>query len=559
MSARPRGRGSHSASQITVAGDRRGVSRGAARGDARGGLDDAELPFRPRVHEILNRHPAVGLAVGVVRDGHLAFFHGHGLADIASKVPVTEDTVFRIGSITKVFTAIAVMQLWEQGWIDLDAPANDYLRAFKLTPAHAGWRPATLRHLLTHTAGIPEVRGLADLLDADFTPSGGRPAVLSVRAGEPMPSLAEYYRDGLRMVVEPGTAFAYTNHGFATLGQVVEDVSGLPLERYLRERIAEPLGMVDTDLLRPGRVATGYRLGRRGPRAVPNRVWIDAGAGEVYSTARDMARFVSALLGGGANEHGRILEPATLAGMFEPHYQPHPRIPGVGLAFFRGDVDGHRTVGHDGILPGYNSSILLAPGDGVGLMAFTNGSAGAFAWLQVELDHLLRQLIGVSDDGARDCIPHHPEIWADLTGRYVFQPRIADLRVRLMLSGGAEVFVGGGRLMVRLLTPVPIPFRGLPLEPADGHDPDVFRLDLSRFGMSSVRVVFRREAGRRATAVHADLGGQPWTLVRRRVRRTRHTPALGTLAAAALAFRRRPGLPAGRARAHLARRRGAPT
>lgn len=77
-----------------------------------------------KVAEILNRHPAIGLAVGMVREGRLAFFHGHGLADIASKRPITEDTVFRIGSLTKTFTAIAVMQLWEQGWIDLDAPAN---------------------------------------------------------------------------------------------------------------------------------------------------------------------------------------------------------------------------------------------------------------------------------------------------------------------------------------------------------------------------------------------------------------------------------------------------
>ena len=113
---------------------------------------------RARVDEILNRRPAVGLAVGVVRDGRLEFFHGHGLADIASNTPITEDTVFRIGSITKLFTAIAVMQLCEQGLVDLDAPANDYLRAYQLIPAEAGFRPATLRHLLTHTAGIPDVR-----------------------------------------------------------------------------------------------------------------------------------------------------------------------------------------------------------------------------------------------------------------------------------------------------------------------------------------------------------------------------------------------------------------
>jgi len=503
-------------------------------------VTNPEVELQRRIDEILNRRPAVGLAVSVIRGGH-AEFQARGLAEIATSAPITEDTVFRIGSITKLFTAIAVMQLVKDGRVDLDAPASGYLRAYRLVLTEAGWRPATVRHLLTHTAGIPEVRGVSDLLHADFTPSGGHPAPMSVKAGEPMPSLAAYYRDGLRVVVEPGTAFAYTNHGFATLGQVVEDVSGLPLDRYFREHIFEPLGMADSDLVRSERVvsrlATGYVLGRAGPRAVPDRVWIDAGAGEIYSTPRDMARFVAALLGGGANEHGRVIEPATLAMMFGPHYQPDSRIPGMGLGFFRGDVGGRRLVGHDGILPGFNSALLLAPDDGVGLIAFTNGSSGAFGWLQIELDRLLRELLGLSDEAVRSDVPHHPEIWADLCGRYVFPRRIADLRVRLMLSGGAEVFVGGGRLKVRLLTPVPVPFRGLPLEPADEHDPSVFRLDLLRFGMPSVRVVFSRDAGGRSTAVHTDLGGQPVSLARPLDAGTNRRwlrPALGAVAAVGL-------------------------
>jgi hypothetical protein len=188
-------------------------------------------------------------------------------------------------------------------------------------------------------------------------------------------------------------------------------------------------------------------------------------------------------------------------------------MPGMGLGFFRGEVGGHRVVSHDGILPGFNSALLLAPDDGVGIIAFTNGSSGAFGWLQIELDGLLRQLLDAREEVAGD-LPHHPEVWAGLCGRYVFPPRIADLRLRLMLARGAEVSVRGGRLAVRVLAPVPVPFQGLPLEPDDEHDPFVFRLDLSRFGMPSVRVVFSRGAGGRASAVHTDLGGQPWSLVR---------------------------------------------
>ena len=139
-----------------------------------------------RVDEILCRRPAVGLAVGVVRDGRIAFFRAHGVADIASFKPVTEDTAFRIASITKTFTAIAVMQLWEQGRIDLDAPANEYLRAYRLVAAQPGDRPATVRHLLTHTAGIPETIHPWGVIRPDFGES--------VPAGLPLPTLAEYYR-----------------------------------------------------------------------------------------------------------------------------------------------------------------------------------------------------------------------------------------------------------------------------------------------------------------------------------------------------------------------------
>jgi CubicO group peptidase (beta-lactamase class C family) len=205
-----------------------------------------QLEMKAKVGEVLNRWPTAGLAVGVVRDGSLAWFHGHGVADIGSGTPVTQDTVFRIASITKTITAIAVMQLWEQGLVDLDAPANHYLRGYSLVPARASFRPATLRHLLTHTAGVRAVRRPSDLL---------RPTLgWGARVARPAPSLAEYYRGGLRVDVEPGTKWAYSNHGFATLGQIVEDVSGIPLDRYLRERVFGPLGMGSSDLVRSERV-----------------------------------------------------------------------------------------------------------------------------------------------------------------------------------------------------------------------------------------------------------------------------------------------------------------
>jgi len=526
---------------------RSGKGRGS---QARGVVDESDMTAR--VKEILNRWPTVGLAVGVVCDGRLVFFHGHGLADIESRTAVTEDTVFRIASLTKTFTAIAVMQLWERGLVDLDAPANDYLRAYQLIPARASFRPATVRHLLTHTAGIPEVVYASDLLHPGWGPFGARPAIHSVKIGEPMPSLAEYYRGGLPVVVEPGTVFAYTNHGFATLGQIVEDVSGEPLDRYLREHIFGPLGMADSDLVRSERVmrllATGYDLGPSGAKAVTDREWIGRGGGGIYSSSRDMARYVAALLGGGANEHGRVLQPETLATMFAPHYQPDPRLTGIGLGFFCHDAGGHLVVSHEGILPGFNSELFVAPDDSLGLFAFTNGSSGATAWLPIELGRLLHHLLDVPDEVVRSDIPQHPEIWDEICGRYRLPQRVSDLRGRVMMGGGAQVFVRGGRLMLRVRTPLPALYGGLPLYPDSDADPYVFRLDLSKFGMATVRLVFGHEARVGTKAIHTDLGSQPVSLYMRptaTLTRLWATSALGALTAAAAVtavrrLRRRP-------------------
>ena len=479
--------------------------------------DEAKL--RARIDGILNRHPAVGLAVGVIRDGSFEFY-GRGFADIASGAPISKDTVFRIGSITKVFTAIALMQLCEDGLVDLHAPASNYLRSYELVSARAGFRPPTLRHLLTHTSGIPDVRHIVDL----FHPN------LGVKFGEPLPSLAEYYRGGLRVVAQPGTVFAYSNHGFATLGQIIEDVSGTTLERYFQERIFQPLGMSDTGLVRSApigaRLATGYTLGRRGAQVVPDRDWIGAAGGGIYSTTSDIARFAAALMRGGTNGHGPVLDPAALATMFDAHYRSDPRLPGWGLGFIRAEAGGHLLVGHDGFVPGFNSKFLVAPDDGVGVVAFTNGSKGAFLWLQTELTRLLRDLLGVPNEVVRTDIAHHPEIWTELCGRYRLPPRISDLRGRLAAPAGVEVLARGGHLVIRALTPVPGLYRGLPLHPDDEDDPYVFRLDLSELGMSSVRVVFGRDAASGTAAIHAeaDLGGL--SLIRRPAaeRRVRLSP-----------------------------------
>jgi CubicO group peptidase (beta-lactamase class C family) len=462
--------------------------------------DDA-LQLAARVNEILNRWPTVGLAVGVVRDGSLGFFHGHGLADIDARIPVTADTVFRIASVTKTFTAIAIMQLYEQGIVDLDAPAGEYLRAYALAPAKPTFRAPTLRHLLTHTAGIREVlhpSGLLRMRDLGET----------VQLGRPVPVLAEYYGGALRFDAEPGTRFMYTNHGYATVGQIVADVTGQPLDAYLRDHVFDPLGMTHTDLVRSDRVArhlaTGYDLRGHGARAVTACDVVPAGAGGAWSSPRDMGRYLAALLGGGANDHGSVLKPATLASMFEPHYQPDPRIPGIGLAFFRTHLGGHLAVEHDGILPGYDAQILLAPDAGVGVFAVANGARRGMHWLAPEMAGMLRSILGVPDPAVRIDVPHHPEIWSDLCGWYGFSAAPTD-PARLAFGAGAEVLVRRGQLILRFLGPVPSLFRGYELHPDDDTDPYVFRIRFPWFGVGTCRVVFGRGPGGATSTLHLDV------------------------------------------------------
>lgn len=433
---------------------------------------------------VLTQWPSAGVAVAVVRPGQPPWFHAQGLADADTRRPVTQDTVFRIGSLTKPITAIAVMQLWEDGRIDLDAPANDYLRAFKLTTGRRQLRPATVRHLLTHTSGVGYWRRLSDLRRPG--PGSG------VRADHLLP-LSEYYRPGLPQEVQPGTKWVYSNHGFAALGQIVEDVTGQPLATVLRERLLGPLGMESTDLalserVRP-RLATGYVLRRRGlvpvgPHEVPT-----PGSGGLYSTADDLARLVAFLLDPGRTD---VLKPSTVATMFTPHYRPDPRVGGMGLGFDLLTESGVATVSKGGTMDGFLSHLVLAPEEGTGVVVLTNtGGLSAQGAATPLGTALLRALLQLPGDALRADLPPHPEVWSELCGWYAPAPGpVTNLFARALMGAGVEVVVEHRDLVLKPITPVPAMRKGMRLHPDDPEDPYVFRVDLSETGMGTLPLVF---------------------------------------------------------------------
>jgi CubicO group peptidase (beta-lactamase class C family) len=462
-----------------------------------------EIALERELVRVLDRWPTAGLAVAVVRAGEPTWFHAHGVSNVTTRAPVTPDTVFRVGSLTKTFTAVAVMQLWEQGRVDLDAPANDYLSTFRLRTVGADLQPATLRHLLTHTGGVGYWRRLSDLL----RPVSG--AGVEVRRLQP---LGEDYRRGLPQEIEPGTKWVYSNHGFAALGQVVEDVCRQDLRDYLGEHIFKPLGMQHTDLVRsesvrPG-LATGYFVRSHGLVRAPDRQVPTPGGGGLYSTSHDLARYVTCLLHKGSGAQGPILHPSTVVQMFSPQFQPDPRLPGMGLGFNLGAEDGYRTVGKDGVLSGFLAALTMVPAAGIGVVALSN--TGGLSGQGAPNDAgraLLRTLMGLPDDQLRHDVPPRPDVWAELCGWYSPAPgAVTNLFARALMGAGAEIVVDGHRLVLKPLTPIPALRKGMPLHPDDPRDPYAFRVDFSALGMGTLPVIFATTgASRRVHRLWLDL------------------------------------------------------
>jgi CubicO group peptidase (beta-lactamase class C family) len=381
--------------------------------------------------EAFNDHTLAGLAVGVVRGGALERVVGLGLADASARRPVDGGTVFRIGSISKTITAIAVMQLVEEGRLALDDPVDEHLRSSRVQ-SPLGAPPVTVRHLLTHSAGIGEIRGWRDLT---------RPVIgLASKAGERPPELAAYYRDGVRAEVAPGTKWAYANHGFGLLGLLVQDQRGAPFAEVMRDCVFDPLGMDHTDFVRSERVrdrlAVGYGLRPRGRmKPVKDHEIAVAPAASCYSCTEDMGRYVAALLDRGAP----LLRPETFELMLAPQGVPGGGLPGMGLSFFLERVGGHRVAGHDGGWSGFISSMLLAPDDGVGVVAFTNTNTEATPHLLAE--RVLRKLLDAPEP-ADPVVAQDPHLWPELTGIYRPAPGLkTNLRVWPLIGGEAEVLV----------------------------------------------------------------------------------------------------------------------
>jgi CubicO group peptidase (beta-lactamase class C family) len=320
----------------------------------------------------------VGSVVTVVHDGRIVFNKGYGSANLETKKAVGPGkTLFRVGSISKTFTAIAVMQLVEQGKLELDADINSYLKTFKVTSPFG--KPITMRHLLTHTAGFQE----------------SSHKIFFDRA-ENMKSLEQSLVSYLpKMVRPPGEAPMYSNHGITLAGYIVEVISKKSYAQYIQENILGPLRMTHSSALQPlpaklePDMASGYDAGDpKKPLAKTFEMIEIAPAGAISATGSDMARYMRMLLNGGELDGKRILKVSTLEALFAPQFRFQPGAVGMGFVFWRELFGDQFAVSHGGDTQWFHSEMRLFPKEKLGVFVSVNSTGGS---LRRELRNALKK------------------------------------------------------------------------------------------------------------------------------------------------------------------------
>jgi CubicO group peptidase (beta-lactamase class C family) len=310
-----------------------------------------------RVAELLEEHGAPGVAVTVVAGGEQIASASHGYADLAERTPMDHTVhTFPTGSVSKSFTAAAVLTLVEEGEIDLDEDVNAYLPESARLSADG----VTMHHLLTHTAGF------ADVLDFPSAEDTDRHMTL-----EEVYSTLEP-----ESLYEPGRFTAYSNHGSGLAGYVVQEVSGQPFEEYVAENVFEPLGMERSGFLQI------YEA--REVHEVPTFHLPDGGvagdlhvsqapAGASLASTDDMARFMLVLLGGGEIDGERVLPAGVAERMLAEQHEIHPEAPSVGYGTYQWRGGDSPVIGHGGDLVGMHTAYTLVPGIDAGMFVAVNG------------------------------------------------------------------------------------------------------------------------------------------------------------------------------------------
>ena len=354
--------------------------------------DDAAAWLDGFMPYALERGDVAGAVVVVVKDGKVLFEKGYGYADIDKHIPVDpKATLFRPGSISKLYTWTAVMQLVEQGKLDLDKDVNGYLDF--VIPAYQG-KPISLRNIMTHTTGFEEiVKGLI------------------TEKPEQMVSIGDSVKNWIPdRVYAPGTTPAYSNYATALAGYIVERVSGEPFDRYINDHIFAPLGMAHSTFHQPLPDELKAGMSQGYPQATaPARGYeliSMAPAGSLATTGDDMARFMIAHLQDGQFGDKQILKPETAQQMHTTALTIIPNMPRMELGFYEQPINGRVVISHGGDTEYFHSDLYLYTGEHVGLYISMNsaGKEGGAHTIRQQLFELFsdRYFPGAGPEGKVD-------------------------------------------------------------------------------------------------------------------------------------------------------------
>lgn len=377
------------------------------------------------------RIPGIGLAVAV--NGREVRARGFGMRDVENGLPATPDTVFGIGSITKSFTCVAIMQLAEAGKLSVEDPVVRYLPEFRTPePGHA--RAVTIHHFMTHTSGLPPLPSLLHALarSMEGDPAAEAPEEQALEPIDTYEELMDFIAEtDFEILGAPGEHFSYSNDAYGLLGCIIERVSGLPYEDYVTARILRPFGM-RRSLFDAAALASledvctlyAWRPGQGGDGEVYRApIWWFApamsAAGFLKSTPRDMLRYAEIFRTGGVSGDTRILSPESVRRMTHPHVEWMPGTAyGYGLGIHAG-YHGVTLVEHNGGLKGIAANMAIVPERGITAVELANSPHVGGGWAT---QAVVNAALGLPFDARRVAFPDShcpPARLADYEGLFV--------------------------------------------------------------------------------------------------------------------------------------------
>src|SRR5437868_2261331 len=385
------------------------------------------------IHHQMEDKQLPAFSIALVDGNEIVWAQGFGYQDPEHKIAATAQTVYRVGSVSKLFTDIGIMQMVEAGTINLDAAVNQYIPDFH--PHNQFSRPITLRELMSHRSGLLREPPVGNYFDPT----------------EPTLEATVRSMNSTQLVYEPGTHSKYSNAGIAAVGYALEELNHQSFAEYLKQAVLVPMGMASSsfapepDLMR--NLAKAYMWSYDGTKfPAPTFQLGLAPAGCMYSTVTDLAQFLLVLFNRGLGPKRQVIKPETLEQMWVPQFARPGEKKGFGIGFQVSQLDGHRIVGHGGAIYGFATEVVGLPDEKLGVVTVTTMDA-ANAVTNIVARQALRSMLALPSGplpSFENTKPVATDLARKLAGRYGDGDDTIDLMERegtlhmLPVSGGFE-------------------------------------------------------------------------------------------------------------------------